>query len=230
MATSELASTYAALILADEGLEITADKIVAIASAANVEVEPIWASLLAKALEGKDVKELLTNVGAGGAAPAAGAAPGAAAGGAAEEAKEEAKEEDKEESDDDMGCVLAFFSSSGGGRPRRLERRRRRLCRERSLTACPHLVPPVCSQHSFLDSPRHHALSVPAAPSSHRPVPRRDSLRPTCPRPPTSRSLASPLPPRIHPRSRAPPSSTQLRTLRRASDSPLWEDFLRPPC
>merc|ERR1712093_880902 len=97
MATSELASTYAALILADEGLEITADKIVAIASAANVEVEPIWASLLAKALEGKDVKELLTNVGAGGAAP------GAAAGGAAEEAKEEAKEEDKEESDDDMG-------------------------------------------------------------------------------------------------------------------------------
>merc|ERR1712093_38867 len=106
MATSELASTYAALILADEGLEITADKIVAIASAANVEVEPIWASLLAKALEGKDVKELLTNVDAGGAAPAAGAAPGAAAGGAAEEAKEEAKEEDKEESDDDMGFGL----------------------------------------------------------------------------------------------------------------------------
>ncbi|GAA5843782.1 hypothetical protein JCM9279_000141 [Rhodotorula babjevae] len=107
MATSELASTYAALILADEGLEITADKIVAIASAANVEVEPIWASLLAKALEGKDIKELLTNVGAGGAAPAAGASSGgAAAGGAAEEAKEEAKEEDKEESDDDMGFGL----------------------------------------------------------------------------------------------------------------------------
>jgi len=39
-----------------------ADKIVAIAQAANVEVEPIWASLLAKALEGKDVKELLTSV------------------------------------------------------------------------------------------------------------------------------------------------------------------------
>lgn len=47
-----------------------------------------------QALEGKDVKELLTNVGSGGgaAAPAAG---GAAAGGAAaaEETKEEAKEE-----------------------------------------------------------------------------------------------------------------------------------------
>ena len=74
-------------------------------TAASVELEPIWASLLAKALEGKDVKELLSNVGAGGAAPAAGAAPGAAAGGAAAaEApkEEEKKEEEKEESDDDM--------------------------------------------------------------------------------------------------------------------------------
>ena len=74
-------------------------------TAASVELEPIWASLLAKALEGKDVKELLSNVGAGGAAPAAGAAPGATAGGAAAaEApkEEEKKEEEKEESDDDM--------------------------------------------------------------------------------------------------------------------------------
>jgi len=47
-----------------------------------------------QALEGKDVKELLSAVGSGGgaAAPAAGGAA-AAAGGAAEEAKEEAKEE-----------------------------------------------------------------------------------------------------------------------------------------
>ena len=103
--TAELAATYAALILADEGVEITvririrmqfpivltahpiprsqqADKIVAITSSASVEVEPIWASLLAKALEGKDVKSMLTNIGAGGGAPAA-AAPGATAGGAA---------------------------------------------------------------------------------------------------------------------------------------------------
>ena len=80
------------------------DKIVALTTAAGVELEPIWASLLAKALEGKNVKELLSNVGAGGAAPAAGgAAPAAAAGGAADAPKEEEKkEEEKEESDDDM--------------------------------------------------------------------------------------------------------------------------------
>jgi large subunit ribosomal protein LP1 len=48
MAAAELASTYAALILADEGLEITADKITILLNAAKVEVEPIWATLLAK--------------------------------------------------------------------------------------------------------------------------------------------------------------------------------------
>ncbi|KAH8924050.1 ribosomal protein 60S [Atractiella rhizophila] len=106
---SELATTYAALILADEGLEITADKILALTSAAKVEVEPIWASLLAKALAGKDVKDLLLNVGSGGGAAAPVAAGGAAAGGAAaaEAPKEEAKkEEEKEESDEDMGFGL----------------------------------------------------------------------------------------------------------------------------
>ncbi|KAL0580839.1 hypothetical protein V5O48_001215 [Marasmius crinis-equi] len=108
MASTDLATSYAALILADEGIEITSDKILALTNAAGVEIEPIWASLLAKALEGKDVKELLSNVGAGGGAPAAaaGGAP-AAAGGAAEAPKEEEKkEEEKEESDDDMGFGL----------------------------------------------------------------------------------------------------------------------------
>lgn len=62
-----------------------------------------------QALEGKDVKELLLNVGSGGGAAAAPAAGGAAAGGdasAGEAAKEEKKEEEKEESDDDMGFGL----------------------------------------------------------------------------------------------------------------------------
>jgi hypothetical protein len=50
-----------------------------------------------QALEGKDVKELLLNVGSGGGAAAAPGAGGAAAGGeaAAEEAKPEEKEEGK---------------------------------------------------------------------------------------------------------------------------------------
>ncbi|KAJ3483063.1 hypothetical protein NLI96_g6560 [Meripilus lineatus] len=108
MASAELAATYAALILADDGVEITSDKISSILEAAGVDAEPIWATLLAKALEGKNVKDLLSNVGAGGGAPVAGgAAPAAAAGGAAEAPAEEKEEEkEEEESDDDMGFGL----------------------------------------------------------------------------------------------------------------------------
>ncbi|KAI1211776.1 ribosomal protein 60S [Annulohypoxylon truncatum] len=109
MSTAELASSYAALILADDGVEITADKLQTILKAAKVvDVEPIWTQLFAKALEGKDVKDLLSNVGSGGGAAAAGAgaAAGGAGAGAAEEAKEEEKEEEKEESDEDMGFGL----------------------------------------------------------------------------------------------------------------------------
>ncbi|KAG9003877.1 hypothetical protein FRB90_011095 [Tulasnella sp. 427] len=110
MANVDLAPAYAALILADDGQEITSDKITKILNAADVEVEPIWASLLAKALEGKNVKELLSNVGAGGGAPAVGGAPaattGATGGGAAPEPEKEEKKEEKEESDDDMGFGL----------------------------------------------------------------------------------------------------------------------------
>ncbi|KAI9717720.1 MAG: hypothetical protein M1828_007123 [Chrysothrix sp. TS-e1954] len=109
MSTSELAASYAALILADDGVEITTDKLQSLIKAANVEgVEPIWTQLFAKALEGKDLKDMLTNVGSGGGAAAAPAAGGAAAAGGdapAEEKKPE-KEEEKEESDEDMGFGL----------------------------------------------------------------------------------------------------------------------------
>ncbi|KAK5127643.1 60S acidic ribosomal protein P1 [Meristemomyces frigidus] len=111
MSTAELATSYAALILADDGVEITADKLQSIITAAKVpDVEPIWTTLFAKALEGKDVKDMLMNVGGGGGAAAApAAAPAAAAGGATEAAApaaEEKKEEEKEESDEDMGFGL----------------------------------------------------------------------------------------------------------------------------
>merc|ERR1712072_1048823 len=62
MSNAELASAYAALILADDGIEITADKLNTLIKAAGVaDIEPIWATLFAKALEGKDVKDLLLN-------------------------------------------------------------------------------------------------------------------------------------------------------------------------
>ena len=92
MSTSELACVYAALILADDEVAVTAEKISTILKAANVEVEPFWPGLFAKCLESCSIKELISNVGSGvGAAPAAGAAAPAAGGAAAEAPKAEAK-------------------------------------------------------------------------------------------------------------------------------------------
>jgi len=101
--------SYAALILADDDLDITADKLQKLLSAAKLdEVEPIWTTLFAKALEGKNVKDLLLNVGSGGGAAAAPSGGAATGGGATEAApkEEEKKEEAEDESDDDMGLDL----------------------------------------------------------------------------------------------------------------------------
>ncbi|OXV05607.1 hypothetical protein Egran_06625 [Elaphomyces granulatus] len=107
MSTSELAVSYAALILADDGVDITPDKLCTILKAADVDVEPIWAQIFAKALEGKNVKDMLTAAGSGGAAAATTTAPVPGGGDAptAPEVKPEVEEE-KEESDEDMGFGL----------------------------------------------------------------------------------------------------------------------------
>ncbi|KAK0425286.1 hypothetical protein QR680_009123 [Steinernema hermaphroditum] len=107
-ANQELACVYAALILQDDDVTITAEKIQAILTAAGVEVEPFWAGLFTKALDGVDVKKLITDISSGvGAAPAAAAAPAAGAPAAAAPAEDKKKkEEPKEESDDDMGFGL----------------------------------------------------------------------------------------------------------------------------
>merc|ERR1712110_40804 len=93
---SELACTYAALILQDEGMDITADNMSTLCKAANVAVEPFWPGLFEKALSSVNVAELITNIGSGAGAAAADAAPAA----------EEKKEESEEESDSDMGFDL----------------------------------------------------------------------------------------------------------------------------
>lgn len=107
MATSEeLACVYSSLILQDNNVPVTAEKINSLLKAAGVDVEPFWPGIFAKAVESLDLKGLVSNVGAGaGSAPAAAgsAAPAAAA---AEEKKEEKKEEEEEEEDDDMGFGL----------------------------------------------------------------------------------------------------------------------------
>ncbi|OAY27931.1 60S acidic ribosomal protein P1 [Manihot esculenta] len=110
MSVGEVACTYAALILYDDGIPITAEKIAQLVKAANVSVESYWPSLFAKLLEKRNLEDLIMNVGSGGGAgPVAAAVPAAAGGAAAAAApppEEKKKEEPEEESDDDMGFSL----------------------------------------------------------------------------------------------------------------------------
>ncbi|KAG6796060.1 60S acidic ribosomal protein P1 [Apis laboriosa] len=105
---AELACVYSTLILVDDDVAVTGEKIQTILKAANVDVESYWPGLFAKALEGVNIKELITNIGSGvGKAPAAAPAAAAPASTESAPAKEEKKKEEPEpESDDDMGFGL----------------------------------------------------------------------------------------------------------------------------
>ncbi|KAJ8546534.1 hypothetical protein K7X08_032608 [Anisodus acutangulus] len=97
------ACTYACLILHDEGIPITGEKIGTLVKAANLQVESYWPSLFAKLCEKKNVDELIMNVGSGGAAASTGAVAAAAptTDHVAPAEADKKKEEKKEESDDE---------------------------------------------------------------------------------------------------------------------------------
>ncbi|KAG7551777.1 hypothetical protein ISN45_Aa06g024150 [Arabidopsis thaliana x Arabidopsis arenosa] len=110
MSTSELACTYAALILHDDGIEITAENISKLVKTANVNVESYWPSLFAKLCEKKNIDDLIMNVGAGGCGsvgPDTAAAPAASQSASSPKEKKNEKEEIKEESEDDM--IIGLF-------------------------------------------------------------------------------------------------------------------------
>ena len=110
MSKSQLAASYAALLLQDGGVAITSDKIQEVLDAAGInDVETYWGALMCKVFETKNVTQLLIEGGGGAGGGASGGAAGGAAGGA-EEVEEEKKEEEPEEEAD----VGGLFDSSGG--------------------------------------------------------------------------------------------------------------------
>ncbi|EFH53933.1 hypothetical protein ARALYDRAFT_906225 [Arabidopsis lyrata subsp. lyrata] len=114
MATSELACTYAALVLHNDGIDVTAEKISTLVKTANLDIESYWPSLLAKLFQNKNMDDLIMNASAGGSAgsPRAVSSSSSSFGSATQAApvaEEKNKEDVKEESDDDF--VSGFFDS-----------------------------------------------------------------------------------------------------------------------
>ncbi|XP_022138164.1 60S acidic ribosomal protein P1-like isoform X2 [Momordica charantia] len=111
MSTSELACTYAALILHDDAISVTAEKIATLVKAAGLTVESYWPSLFAKLSSKRNIDDLILNVGSAAAsAPlsmASSSSADASAAPAPAPAPVEKKEEAVEESEDDL--VFGLF-------------------------------------------------------------------------------------------------------------------------
>merc|ERR1719488_432011 len=94
MSAGEQGCSYAAMILHDDGIEITEDKISTLLKAANIECESYWPGLFVRALNGQDLDKVICTPalgGGGGGAPGA-AAPAAAGGDAKKESSDEEEE------------------------------------------------------------------------------------------------------------------------------------------
>ncbi|CAD2103389.1 60S acidic ribosomal protein P1, putative [Plasmodium vinckei] len=102
----ELLCTYAALILHEEKMSITNENIVKLIKKSNNTVLPYLPMLFEKALKGKDIEGLLSNLSVGGGAPAAAAQVATEN---ADDGKKDSKKEEKveeEEEEDDLGFSL----------------------------------------------------------------------------------------------------------------------------
>merc|ERR1712050_613728 len=97
---SQMACTFAALLLHDDGTELTAASLKKVIDASGVNVAPYWPMLFANALQGKDLGSFL-NVSSGSAAVQSGPVDAGNTGGG-DAKKEEAKAEEPEDEDEDM--------------------------------------------------------------------------------------------------------------------------------
>ncbi|VWU49839.1 60S acidic ribosomal protein P1, putative [Hepatocystis sp. ex Piliocolobus tephrosceles] len=102
----ELLCTYASLILHEENMSITSENISKLIKKSNNTVLPYLPMLFEKALNGKDISSLLSNLSVGGGAQAGAAQHTTEQ--ASETKKEEKKEEkvEEEEEEDDLGFSL----------------------------------------------------------------------------------------------------------------------------
>merc|ERR1711907_306 len=113
MSAGELGCTYAALILHDDGLEITEENLKTLLNKAGVQYESYWPSLYAKMLKSNDIAELIAKPSGGGGGGGAVAAAGGAAPGADGAAGAAAAEEEEEEEEEEAAVGGGLFGDEG---------------------------------------------------------------------------------------------------------------------
>merc|ERR1719440_478920 len=95
MSVGEKGCSFGAMILHDDGLEITEDNLNKLLKAANVECDSYWPGLFAKALGGQDMNVLVTTVGGGGGGGGGDCGDGAGGDGGGDAKKESSEEEEE---------------------------------------------------------------------------------------------------------------------------------------
>merc|ERR1711974_8034 len=94
---SQMACTFAALMMYDDGVELSSASLKKVVDASGVKVAPYWPMLFAQALQGQDIGSFLAV--SSGSAPAQTTTAGGDAGAPKEEVKEEVVEEEEEDMD-----------------------------------------------------------------------------------------------------------------------------------
>merc|ERR1712072_1131833 len=100
---SQMACTFAALMLHDDGCDVNASSLKKVVDASGVKVAPYWPMLFAQALDGQDIGSFLAV--SSGSAPVQTTNTGGDAGAPKEEAKKEEVVEEEEE-DMDLGDLF----------------------------------------------------------------------------------------------------------------------------
>lgn len=104
----QLCCTYAALILHDDGQEVSAAKINTLIDASHNSVEKYWPILFARTLGGRDLNGLIFATSSGSASPAATAGTPAQAAAAPKEAAKKEEKKPVEEPEEVEGAMDLF--------------------------------------------------------------------------------------------------------------------------
>jgi len=112
---AQLACTYAAIILYDDDLEVSAENLNKLLEASGVKVEKFWPKLFADMIKETPVNKLLGLAcqGGGGAAVSAGGAAASTATGEAAPAEAAKEDKDEEEQESSKSAVGLFGDNAG---------------------------------------------------------------------------------------------------------------------